>query len=324
MGCDIHLITEIKKNGKWQFVEERPDALLHRNYSLFAFLADVRNSFNYDSFPEKGLPEDLSGKKFFFNSDRKYYEDRFNEGDTMFIAEDGTIIPSITDADCLVHLSEEEYKKLQSLQQKLGEEKEQNPEAYKEFERQYQYLGYSCSRGEYDYRVYDAYSKNGHFEKTPWSKIYPDFDAYAKAKHQEDWDEDAQDYGYWKIDFNHCVKYGDYHTPSWLTLQEMLDKDTTTYTSNRYKMNKSFYDAFINAGGIFPDAFTVEGNTKPGDIADCFAEAFQPTIIISWQKTEKEKQEQCYFKGIEELKEIAKKYDIVDYNDIRIVFAFDN
>ena len=323
MGCDIHLITEIRKGGKWQFVEDRPESLLGRNYSLFAFLADVRNSFNYDGFSEKGLPEDLSGKKFFFESERHFYESRFNEGDTMFVAEDGTIVPNISDSGCMIHLSEEEYNKLHKEMDNLGS-KQDNPEGWQIFDRQYQYLGYSCSRGEYDYHVYDAYSKNGHFEQIPWSKIYPDFETFMKEKHSDEWDEDAQDYGYWKLNFNHCEKYGDYHTPSWLTLQEMLDKDTTTYTSNRYKMNREFYETFVKAGGVFPDVFTVEGNTKPGDIADCFAEAFQPTVIVSWQKTDEEKKKQAYFCGIEELKEIAKKYDVTDYNDIRIVFAFDN
>lgn len=309
MGCDIHLITEIRKDGKWQFVEELPESLNGRNYSLFAFLADVRNSFNYDGFKEKGLPEDISGKKFRFISDREYYTKRYYEGDMMFVGPDGSVA-EINKCGCVAHITKEEYEALSQAQKDNREE----------FTKRYQYLGYSCSNNIYDYTVVDANIKGGHFERTPYTKIYPDLDTYLKDKYADEWDEDAQDYGYWKIDFG-CE---DYHTPSWLTLQEMLNKDTRTYTSNRYKLDRSFYDTFVNAGGTFPDTFTVEGDTKPGDIADCFREAFAPTVIISWQKTEEEKKKQPYFQGIEELKEIAKKYDIVDYNDIRIVFAFDN
>ena len=313
MGCDIHLITEIRKDGKWQFVKEFPDSMTGRNYSLFAFLAGVRNYFNFDGFEPKGLPEDISGKKFSFNSERGYYTKRYEEGDMMFIGPDGTIV-EVSKCDCIRHLTEEEYNQLQAEQKENSEE----------FSKRYQYLGYSCSRGVYDYYVNDAQVKGGRFERTPYSKIYSDLETFLKEKYSDEWDEDAQDYGYWGINFEYCKEYGDYHTPSYLSLQELLDKDTFTYTSNRYKLERSFYDAFVKAGGTFPEIFTVEGNTEPGDIAECFREAMSPTIIISWQRTEEEKKEQAYFKGIEELKEIAQKYDITDYNDIRIVFAFDN
>lgn len=313
MGCDIHIITEIRKEGKWQFVKEFPEALDHRNYSLFAFLAGVRDYFNYDGFEPKGLPEDMSGKKFFFRSEREFYTQRYNEGDMMFIGPDGVILET-SKCDCMRHLTEDEYNQLQA------EQKENN----EEFAKRYQYLGYSCSRGVYDYHVYDAQVKGGCFEKTPYSKIYPDLETFLKERYADEWDEDAQDYGYWGVNFEYCKEYGDYHTPSYLSLQEMLDKDTTSYTSHRYKMDRTFYNAFIEAGGVFPEKFKIEGDTKPGDIAECVREAFEPTIIVSWQKTKEEQKEQAYFQGIEQLKEIAKKYDITDYNDIRIVFAFDN
>jgi hypothetical protein len=89
-------------------------------------------------------------------------------------------------------------------------------------------------------------------------------------------------------------------------------------------MDKSFYNTFVEHGGKFPEIFTVRGDSEPADIAECFREALNPTIIISWQRSEEEKVNMALFKGIEELKKIAEKYNVVDYNDIRIVFAFDN
>lgn len=61
MGCDIHLHTEVKINGKWQHYGF-PRVL--RNYSVFAKMANVRNEYREDditpiSLP-KGIPEDAT------------------------------------------------------------------------------------------------------------------------------------------------------------------------------------------------------------------------------------------------------------------------
>lgn len=82
MGCDIHIITEIKKDGKWEFVPEIPKSLNKRNYTTFAVLAGVRDSFNSNIFPVRGLPSDMSKKKFCFESERPYMEKRYNEDST--------------------------------------------------------------------------------------------------------------------------------------------------------------------------------------------------------------------------------------------------
>lgn len=65
MGCDIHLYFE-KKNQKddWEQIEI-PECLLpdQRHYLLFAFLADVKNYFEFDVvalFPSRGIPKDTS------------------------------------------------------------------------------------------------------------------------------------------------------------------------------------------------------------------------------------------------------------------------
>lgn len=58
MGCDIHLHTEVKINGKWEHYSN-PD--IPRNYPLFAYMADVRNRNNIHPISTpRGLPEDCS------------------------------------------------------------------------------------------------------------------------------------------------------------------------------------------------------------------------------------------------------------------------
>lgn len=82
MGCDIHSYAEVKnKDGAWESVgaifanpyydAERPESewnmprtvhpYQHRNYDLFALLADVRNQFGIIPIAgARGLPDDVS------------------------------------------------------------------------------------------------------------------------------------------------------------------------------------------------------------------------------------------------------------------------
>lgn len=60
MGCDIHSFTEKrnKENNKWELVENS-NPFDWRNYSVFAFLADVRNYDHCEPISQpKGLPND--------------------------------------------------------------------------------------------------------------------------------------------------------------------------------------------------------------------------------------------------------------------------
>lgn len=76
MGCDIHSFAERKRNGKWEKVgehfslgewekeyykKEKNDSPFDwRSYSMFAFLADVRNYDHCEPISEpKGMPEDV-------------------------------------------------------------------------------------------------------------------------------------------------------------------------------------------------------------------------------------------------------------------------
>lgn len=118
---------------------------------------------------------------------------------------------------------------------------------------------------------------------------------------------------------------GDGHSHSYLTLNKLDTFDLTDYKKTKVKVLKAFYDAFIEFGGVLPKEMSVE-EIKPGDIRECFQEAIEPTVLIKWLDT---KNEETYIdspiiKGIEKLKEIAKKNNISNYKDIRIVFFFDN
>lgn len=69
MGCDIHSFAEVKTNGKWLRLEEpkfenygdekRTEPFGWRSYSIFGFLADVRNYSHCKPISKpKGLPQD--------------------------------------------------------------------------------------------------------------------------------------------------------------------------------------------------------------------------------------------------------------------------
>jgi len=57
MGCDIHMHTEIKVNGKWlHFSQPR----LERDYEMFGWLAGVRRDGTCLFGEPKGVPDDAS------------------------------------------------------------------------------------------------------------------------------------------------------------------------------------------------------------------------------------------------------------------------
>jgi hypothetical protein len=86
MGCDIYSFAEVKINNNWEKVdnhfsldsyekkyynkEKSGNPFCWRSYSMFAFLAGVRNYDRCEPISEpRGLPEDLSDEV------RQYYED---------------------------------------------------------------------------------------------------------------------------------------------------------------------------------------------------------------------------------------------------------
>lgn len=311
MGCDIHIITEIKKDGKWQYIPEIPEEFDHRNYGLFALFADVRNSFGTKGFKPKGLPADISAKKFNFESYMETGKRRYSNPDDMtmaFIAKDGSIQKSSVVP--YVYITEEQYNQLCQLQ------KDDN-DAYS---RQYASLGWSQSYNEgKKWYVCDAYAHGGHFEKVMWNALYPTLEEFMAYMYEDEFDEERGEYGRWHIDFD-CE---DLHTPSYLTLEELVNGDYKDYFANKYKMDKGFYDDFIAMGGKFPEGMEVVEH-EPSEFADIIRCAFSPIVMIVWDKTDADKENSDLYKGIESMKKIAEKYGITNNSDIRIVFAFDN
>ena len=187
MGCDIHTIVEIKKENTWVGLEDCPKEFDERNYSMFAFLANVRNRFNTKGFEAKGLPDDISEK----------------------------------------------------------------------------------SRQLFD-----------------------------------EWGEDI-------------------HSKSYITLKEFEDIDKTDYYSQKVRVIGEFFKAFKEFGGVLPEQMEIE-ELKPTTFIDVIEMSFCPDVVVKWQSPEREQKETPLYKGIEALKEIATKNNISDFNDIRIVFGFDN
>ena len=295
MGCDIHIITQIKKDGQWQFVPELPEAINCRNYSTFAFLADVRNEFQDDGFQPKGLPDDLGKTKYHFrdyiNEIKRGYEERTVDKVKL---PDGTYIDT-----CDVRLKK----------------------TVKTKEEADQYRNWSYDHTEEAYTVYDPSILNGERVEIPVKDIMT-YEEFVDYYYGDEWDEDAQAYGYWGVDFD-CE---DYHSHSWLTLKELENSDKTSYTSARCKVALQFYKEFIDRGGVLPEGMEVinESERKPSSIMEAFQMAYNPDVIIYWQPKNIDIEKYPILKAIEELKDIASKYDITDYDNIRIVFAFDN
>lgn len=311
MGCDIHTIVEIKENGNWKCIDEVPEQFNKRDYKIFALLANVRNYFDIKGFEPKGLPEDISGKKFYFESYTEQNRVSFKsdeQGRTMFIRDDGVMLDPTDIPE--EGLTKEEYDKLSNIPK----------EELEAFRRQYYSLGYSLDgkTKEARYTVRNAYSHCGHFEQVPYYKVFGSFDEYMKYYHEDDWDEEMQDYGKWKVNFE-C---GDYHSASYLTLYELLNS-YTDYYAYKCKVDAHFYKAFTEFGGKLPKEMTCD-KFEPQTLTDVFQEAFSPNVIVTWWYTEEEKKETPLYTGTEKLIEIAKKHNIVDYNNIRLVFAFDN
>lgn len=309
MGCDIHIITEIKKGGKWQYAPEVPKEFNQRDYGLFALLADVRNSFDTHGFKPKGLPEDISAKKFAFESytesgKRRYYNDKMK----VFIDADGKMKELYELSFSTI--SKEEYI---LLNKKFNEHRET-------FNKRYDSLGWREDKGERTYYVRDAETHGGHFENVLFCQFYPTLDDFMADLYEDEWDEEMQEYGRWKIDFD-CE---DFHSANYLSLKELEDANYDNYFAHKYKMDKDFYDAFVALGGEIPKGMTVTTPEYNSDLISMLREHITPTVLISWPANAEERKDSDLMKGIESMKEIARQYNIDNPEDIRIVFAFDN
>ena len=63
MGCDIHLVVEHKRDGKWQYVFDSESFYHERHYEVFAILANIRNSHGLKPISApRGYPEDIDSE----------------------------------------------------------------------------------------------------------------------------------------------------------------------------------------------------------------------------------------------------------------------
>ena len=313
MGCDIHVITEIRKNGAWAYVPELPNSLCDRNYKIFAALAGVRDDFGNQVFEEKGLPKDISGMKFRFDSEMDFIRKRYDEGEDIFLVVPDPNGEQYKDAydSPVVEISNQEFDLISA---KI--KSEDSAVCLRFFSPYWSESGQDRVR---KYYVHDAWTTGGAFVKMKFTEVYPTVDDFAKAKYHDEWDETAQDYGHWDIDFG-C---GDFHTPSWLTLSELQNADYSVYKAAKYKMDRDFYEAFKKYGGTMPDGFSVIEEPIATDFFTVIRESVYPMVTILFPNDSVDWSQNDLFKGIEELRQIAEQYN-VDPDDIRIVFAFDN
>lgn len=296
MSTSIHMITQIRKNNLWEYIPELPISIDRAGYSTYAFLSKgVRDYFQSDGFEPKGLPEDLNGEKFGWSSYRETSKERYETATCKKVRlPDGTYI-DYYDERIRVYVDTAEEAK------------------------QHEYYRISYPDSAFSYQ--DASLLNGEFVDVP-IKEFMTYEEFLKDVYEDDWDEEHQDYGTYKVDFT-CT---DFHSHSYLSLQELIDADKTDYHSTKVKVPGVFYSKFKELGGVLPEGMSIiEGEDRiPSDIIDAIRMAYNPDVIVSWKGAEEDIAESPITKGIEELKEIASKYDITDFNDIRIVFAFDN
>lgn len=130
--------------------------------------------------------------------------------------------------------------------------------------------------------------------------------------------QDEDDNG-WKVD------YGDLHSHSWLSLQELIDKDKSYFCMEKIRVSSKFLDKLNELGVEIPKEINIiEPDLSNASLTTIIYSVASPTSIVYWKDEDCKEEDLTINKGIKELKEIAAKYDITDYNNIRIIFAFDN
>ena len=307
MGVMIHVIAEIFKNGKWQQIEEYPKSIKDSGYREYAVLAGVRDSFNQKLFDPKGLPADLDKPyahwESIMDSCRKWYENNTTSM-LVFNNPNGTkTYEDIFSHDTEIEISEDMYNMIYK----------ENPNPSRYFWLSYRVDG---TNGTKQYFVHDASVVGAKIQEVPYKTLYATFEDYLQGEEQENWNEIAQDYGSFKVNFDdEC-----YFDHSYLTLEELLNADYTKYNSICYKLDREFYNMFIEHGGVLPKCFTIS-ESGIGSLIDAMHEAMEPTITVSWLRKPEDIESMDIAKGIKEMQEIAQKYEVAN-NEIRIVFAF--
>lgn len=298
MSTSIHLITQIRKDkdSLWVYVPEIPKSIDNSGYGTYSFLAKgIRDYFQSDGFECRGLPKDLNGEKFGWYSYSEPSKVRYDSETRKKVKlPDGSYLDYYDERIRVYVDTEEEAKK-------------------------HDY--YRCSYSDNKFSYQDPSILGGEFINVPVKELMS-YEEFLKDVYEDDWDEDHQDYGNYKVDFS-C---SDFHSHSYLSLQELIDCDKSDYFKEKVKVVGSFWKKFKELGGVLPDGMGVieEDSRVPADIIDAIRFSYQPDVIVYWDCSDLDKEQSALMKGINELKEIASKYNISDFNDIRIVYCFDN
>lgn len=136
--------------------------------------------------------------------------------------------------------------------------------------------------------------------------------------------EDASDYTKEQFEYD-SGDYTDFHSHSYLTLKELKESDKSDYYAHKYRVSYNLIDEFEKHGGKWPEGFKVELNTSDNfENLIALKLGYVEAIVSVENKPTEEELESCSLqKGINELEELSKKYNVTDEN-IRIVFCFDN
>lgn len=243
MGCDIHMITQIRKDKKWKYIPETPETFNCRNYTAFAFLASVRGYCPMGFMP-KGLPDDLDQKQYKFDSEMDWLKNQYSNGSALTHQnEDGTYSKPLRADEDLVDVR--------------------------------------------------------------YNKLYSSFEDFLKdVPERYGMDQCGDEYGYFGVDFTSS----DYHSHSWLTLEEIQERlKKAAPSEDPIIVPTRFFDVFFDLGGEIPYEMDLVYNND--------------TVLVTWGSPIEGYG--MLMQGCQEMEEIAKKYG-VSPEDLRIVFAFDS
>lgn len=296
MGCDIHTIVEIRKNGKWEYIPDLPVVFDSRSYGVFSILnRNVRNSYGRDGFEQKGLPNDVSGRRFRFTSHREELEKTYNHKETFvcYIGGEDKKYVQVYDECLKTEIDFEFYEELKS-----GMTHEQSLRYYSPTQTAYPQK----------YFVQDAQKVGGQFMEVPYRCLYSDIKEFNKAYYNYPWYDEEQDFGYYDVDFD-----SDLHSHSFLSLAELKTKVITKSSDKEFLIDKEFLVYLKEElGDDLPETMIigdeVDGKSKVSFAVDPYETCCQEN----------------YNEGVEELCKIKEKYNIENDEDIRIVFAFDS
>ena len=294
MGCDIHAILEIKKDGEWQYIKDLPSIFDVRYYNLFSILnKNVRNCCGIDGFEGKGKPLDTKNRKARFYSYGEDLERAYRKSTILckVVKDDGEIeYISPLDTELIVEIDAEFCEHL--LKEKTEEEN-----------KRYMYPYYQGS----SIIVRDAYKIGGEFVKVTFEEVYHDIKKFNDEYCHYPWNEEEQDFGFYEFDLD-CT---DYHSHSYLTLEEMKTKAIKTNEDEVFVVDEKFLQLLERELGGVPD-FLHYGEKVDEQRQVCFIDS---DISLAWHS---------YFDGVNEIEEIKRKYNIESDEDIRLVFAFDS